>query len=326
MTLKDIAAEVGVSVGTVSKAFAGSGEIGEETKQKIFDTAKKNGCYEKYKKEIYGKKVISIICPELGSEFYTRIIDELEKYLFEKYGAVVNVSVSRFSAERERELFEYHAFVQKSDGIILLGSGTKITNSAYVPMIVMDSASDNFEKMGWDMKNAIGEAVKYLKDRGHKKIGYVGEALTGTKYEYYISAMRKYGLEINENHIKVSTKRFEHGGYEAMKAILENGELPTAVVAAYDYMAIGAIQCIKERGLSVPEDISVMGIDNISADSYLDTPLTSIHVPTNGLFETLADVLMKKIDNKYYVSGSEFVVQCGIIERESVAEITEIPS
>lgn len=322
MTLKDIAAEVGVSVGTVSKAFADSREVGTETKEKIFSVAKKYGCYEKYKKDVYSKKVIAIICPELESEFYTRIIDEFEKYLCKKYGAVVVISISRFSAEREKELFEYHAFIQKVNGIVLIGSGRKIINSGYVPMIMMDTEASNFDKVGWDMKKAITEAVKYLKCKGHRKIGFIGEKRTKTKCNHYISAMRECGLDIDDRFVQVSQKRFEKGGYEAMKNILAQEELPTAVIAAYDYMAIGAIRCIKENGKKVPEDISVMGIDNISADQYLDIPLTSIHIPVDSLFEAAADILMKKIGNKYYISDGNIIAQCGIIERKSVKDIT----
>ena len=119
---------------------------------------------------------------------------------------------------------------------------------------------------------------------------------------------------------------FEDGGYEAMSEIISGGVLPTAIIAAYDYMAIGAIRCIKEHGLSVPGDISVMGIDNISADRYLDIPLTSIHIPFDNLFESAADMLMKKINNKYYVSDSDVIAQCGIIERKSVRDIRETRS
>lgn len=322
MTLKDIAEEAGVSVGTVSKAFSNSNEVSAKTKEKIFSVAKKYGCYEKYKKDGYSQRVIAIICPELESELYTGIADGFEKYLHSKYGAVVNISVSRFNADRERELFEYHAFVQKVDGILLIGGGEKIVNSGYVPMIMMDTQVKNFDKVGWDMKKAISEAVNYLKLKGHRKIGFIGEKRTHMKYEYYISAMRKYGLEVDENFVKISTKRFEKGGFEAMKAILAKDVLPTAVIAAYDYMAIGAIRCIKESGMSVPDDISVMGIDNIYADQYLDTPLTSIHIPVDSLFEAAADILMKKINNKYYVSDGNIVAQCGIIERQSVKDIT----
>ncbi len=326
MTLKDIAKEAGVSVGTVSKAFAGSDEIGIKTRERIFDIAKRNGCYEKYKKDKYSQKVIAIICPELGSEFYTRIVDEFEKHLNGKYGAVVNISISRFDSERERELFEYHAFVQKADGIIVIGAAEKIVNSGYVPMILMDTESKNFDKVGWDMKKAIMEAVKYLKDRGHTEIGYIGEKRTHGKYTGYVSAMKAYGLALKSEYVKVSERRFEDGGYEAMSEIISGGVLPTAIIAAYDYMAIGAIRCIKEHGLSVPGDISVMGIDNISADRYLDIPLTSIHIPFDNLFESAADMLMKKINNKYYVSDSDVIAQCGIIERKSVRDIRETRS
>lgn len=322
MTLKDIAHHAGVSVATVSKAFAGSCEISRETKDKIFEIAKAFGCYEKYYKEKYSKKVVAVICPELSSEFYGRIVDSLEKRLSE-YGAVTVVSVSHFDSETEKNLFEYHAFIQKADGIIIIGKAEKIINSNNVPAVVVHSDSKNIDCISFDMENAMKEAVRYLKDNGHNKIGFIGEMYTIGKYEHFISAMKTYGLKIEDEHIEISLSRYEEAGYEAMESVLKRKNVPTAVIAAYDYMAMGAMRCIKEHGLKVPDDISVIGMDDISADSYLDTPLTSIRVHVNGIDETAVDILMKKINNKYYRTGSNIIAKGGFVERKSVKNLKE---
>lgn len=325
MTLKKLSELTGVSVSTISKAFAESSEISEKTKKIIFDTAKSEGCFEKYYKGKYNKKVIAIICPEINSEFYSRKIAVLER-LAGEMGAIAVVSVSNFDTNREKELFEYHSFLQKADGIILIGSGVEIVDSRDVPAVAI-GASDkmkNIDCIGSDLETAVSDAVKYLKENGHRKIGFAGEGKTRGKFELVKRMLEEYGLEIEDKNVFIRKKRFEDAGYECGMQIIKKSADITAVFAAYDYIAIGIIDCLTKHGIKVPQDISVIGMDDISAASYGGIELTSINDPVEKQCSEAIELLKKKMDNKYAYSKKKIVIKSELVKRKTVCRAKTI--
>ena len=108
MNLETLAKLAEVSVGTVSKAFSGSKEISEDTKDRIFALAKEHGCFDKYNKNRFEKKVVAVLCPEIKSEYYTTIATLLERQIT-SHGGIMLLSTTEFSEEREMTLFSYYA-------------------------------------------------------------------------------------------------------------------------------------------------------------------------------------------------------------------------
>ena len=160
----------------------------------------------------------------------------------------------------------------------------------------------------------MDDVITYLKENGHTEIGFVGEPLTVGKNECFKEAMRSHALLLNEDYIKTSSLRFEEAGIQVMdRWFEEKSELPTAIIAAYDYIAIGIIKSIIRHGLKVPEDISVIGMDDIAVGNYLETPISTIKGNTELCCRKAAEIIMKKIKNRYYseslVVPSEFVVR-----------------
>lgn len=322
MSLKALAESTGFSVSTVSKVLSGKSEISDKTREIIIKKAKEMGIYEKYSKCRPGTYTVALIVPEFKSEYYTGIIADFSECL-KKRGAVLVVAESGFDPECAKTLFSYFAYSANTDGIIIMSDASKIKNPDKFPALIFgaDSADPLYDCVRFDIENAVASLVKYLKDNGHKRIAYIGEELTATKNDYFISAMQKAGLLIDRNLIKISTLRFEKAGYVSMNEILEGREHPTAVVAAYDYIAIGAIKSIREHSLKVPDDISVVGMDNISAGETLSTPLTSVAVSPHENIDALMDLLFKKIDNKYIRIKSDTLVNSRLVERKSVKKI-----
>ena len=205
-----------------------------------------------------------------------------------------------------------------------MSDASLVKNPDRFPTLIIgtDSPELTYDCVQFDIENAVISLVKYLKDNGHRKIAYIGEELTTKKNDCFISAMRRLALTVDRDLIKINSLRFEAAGYAAMNEILESKKRPTAVVAAYDYVAIGAIKSIREHSLKVPDDISVVGMDNISAGETLSTPLTSVSVSPHEGTDTIIDMLLKKIDNKYIRIKSDTMVHPKLIERESVKKIT----
>lgn len=313
MNLNTLAKLCGVSAATVSKAFSGSEEISEDTRNKIFEIAKQHGVYDRYNKNKYDKKVIAVICPELNSDYYNRYVTLLDKEIT-ALGGIMTVSVSNFDADREKTLISYYSSYCKADGIITVNQKCRVGSEIGIPIVAIGPGknADTADKI--ENTNVMDDVITYLKENGHTEIGFVGEPLTVGKNECFKEAMRSHALLLNEDYIKTSSLRFEEAGIQVMdRWFEEKSELPTAIIAAYDYIAIGIIKSIIRHGLKVPEDISVIGMDDIAVGNYLETPISTIKGNTELCCRKAAEIIMKKIKNRYYseslVVPSEFVVR-----------------
>lgn len=313
MNLNTLAKLCGVSAATVSKAFSGSEEISEETRNKIFEIAKQHGVYDRYNKNKYDKKVIAVICPELNSDYYNKYVTLLDKEIT-KLGGIMTVSVSNFDAEREKTLISYYSSYCKADGIITVNQKCRADSNIGIPIVAIGPSRSAEIADKIENTNVMDNIIAYLKENGHTDIGFVGEPLTVSKTEHFKDAMRSHALLLNENYIKTSSLRFEEAGIQVMdRWFEEKSELPTAIIAAYDYIAIGIIKSIQRHGLKVPEDISVIGMDDITVGNYLETPISTIKSNTELSCRKAAEIIMKKIQNQYYseslVVPSEFIVR-----------------
>lgn len=324
MTLEKLAKAAGVSVSTVSKAFSESTEISEKTRLHIFDLAKQYGCFEKYYKPKYGKYTVAVICPEVKSAYYSAILTKLEDGI-SKMGASMMLSLSNFSEKTVGEHIHYYTNFAHADAIIVIGKLPPIQAVPEVPIIAFDSSHSenrNIEYIHINLESAINDAVAYLKECGHRKIGFIGETLTAAKLKLFYKAMRQNTLSVNEDYIHTSIMRFEDAGYQCMDSILKLSDRPTAIIAAYDEIALGAILKIRESGYDVPKDFSIIGMDDITVVSYLNVPLTSIKLHIDELCLACIDATFKKIKNKYYISKTKAEIPSSLVIRNSVRKIT----
>lgn len=317
MTMKQLASLAGVSVSTVSKAFSSNHEIPEGTRQRIFEIAKKQGCYEKYCKTPFAKKVIAVICPEFHSGNYSQQLAALRKEI-EKRSAVMIAGSSEFNEDSTNELVSYFTENAKVDGIIVIDNIKQKTIHS-VPIVVIGD-SEIYDSIALSMKSAINDAVESLIQSGHKQIAFVGEQLTKSKCRNFIQAMEKSGIRVDYDYIVESDCRFEEAGYDGMKKIFSKGKIPTAVVAAYDNIAMGAMKCIREYGLKIPEDISVIGMDDNREVAYLEVPMTSITPYYEDLSEIAVDLLFEKIENKNSDKNKTIRVSAELVKRESTGK------
>ena len=138
----------------------------------------------------------------------------------------------------------------------------------------------------------------YLIKNNVDAIGFIGERLTNRKLDIFRQALKEKEIVLNENYISISEERFEAGGYSAMENLFSKKQLPRAVICAYDNMAIGAIKCIYDHGLTVPDDIAVLGMDDISQTKFLNPPLASISKHTEEMCRIASQALIKQINGE----------------------------
>lgn len=317
ITLSKIAKLAHVSVSTVSKAFSMSKEVNPETRELIFKIAKENHCFKKYYNAKYPKIVIAVICPEFDSIYYAKWLSEIQKYAG-KYNWEITVATTNFNSETEEKIIEYYTNYTEVDGIIIINKVSKTIEKSEIPIISIGKRSIDKEDMiiRFDYKSAYYKLFEILKERKIKKVGFVGDTHTRTKFNFVKELIEKNNME-NEDDLNGNVEnRFEMGGYEGMEKILSTGKIPDAVICAYDSMALGAMRCLKDKNIKVPEQISIIGMDNIEAGKYTVPTLSSIGFDISFASKTAVDNLMNILNGKPYIK--EAVIKSELHIRESI--------
>lgn len=333
VTIKDVAKKAGVSIASVSRVINDSKPVAPETKEKILKVIeetgyKPNAMARGLKKNESG--LIGLITPDMENGTFAELVKGIESVI-EKNS--MNLIVSNSKGEIERELKELHIFKeQQLDGIIF--SGVKFTkkHKEYfdrykVPTVIV---SQKFPGSGLpyvDINNfeAAYQAVKYLINNNHSKIALIHGPLYDKsageeRYNGYFEALKEAEIEISDNYIKKGDFTIQ-SGYQAMEEILnENNKLPTAVFAASDRMAIGVLDCCLDNGISVPEDISIMGFDDIELATVVRPKLTTINVDHSEIGKKAVELLVDKIKNGKHESPF-YEVGFKLRERETVSTL-----
>ena len=294
MTLSRIAQLAHVSLSTVSKAFSGSSEVNEQTRRMIFDIAQQHGCFQKFYNAKYPKYVIAVLCPEFSSLHYMMYLDAIQKQL-EQHNCEICMASTNFSAEKEQELLEYYYKYSRVDGIIGINLLADPAPQMEIPVILVAAHNPSASAVLLDSQSALEKAVTHLVHSRVNSIGFIGESLTTQKAQLVQQVLNRHGLSLAESLAVTTDRRFEDGGYSAMEELFKRGTLPRALICAYDYMAIGAIRCILDHGLHIPDDIAVLGMDDIPEARYLNPPLASIAYPVQQAGETAASMMLRQL-------------------------------
>ncbi|MNN59834.1 HTH-type transcriptional repressor PurR [compost metagenome] len=171
--------------------------------------------------------------------------------------------------------------------------------------------SDNFQ--------IASKVVEHFYLLGYRELGFIGSTgdsdISNQREAGYIKAIESFGLTLNPQWFAHGDDFFEPSGYAAMQRLLGSGSLPQAVFAASDLLALGAIRALKEHGLRIPEDVAVIGCDDIEACKYTSPTLTTIRQNKERLGVLAAHMLFDLINNQS--EGGSFVVEPALIIRES---------
>ncbi|MBQ4082125.1 MAG: LacI family DNA-binding transcriptional regulator [Clostridia bacterium] len=314
--MKELAKLANTSVSTVSKAFRDADDVSQETKEHIFDIAKQHGCYGKFYQGKYHKKVIALVCPEIAGNYYSIFVQILQK-LIEDAGGICLISTTEFNNQKQAELIEYYASYLQVDGLIVFGLKETLKKGYDIPIVSLFASKDcNVDSVNVDMESAMWEAVELLLQYGHRQIAFISEKLTLGKMELFQKIMAENKLDADLT--AESDQRFEQAGIDGINTLLQLKKPFTAVICAYDHIAFGAIKQLKRNGFRVPQDCSVIGMDNISMDNFSDPSLTSIDTKPQEVCSIAWDLLQKKMENKYFKAKQSILIRSGLILRESV--------
>lgn len=330
--LKDIAQMAGVNISTVSRALNDSNEVSDEKKQEIRNIAASlNYTPNYYAKALAGKetKTVGVIVPEISSNYYATMIGAIEMGL-QDHGYSLIIGMSHHEWKLENHYLNVF-WNRKVDGILIAGSmHNEITptinriHSDNIPIVLIHSFIDyqNYDYVAIDDSYGIGQAIQLFKKQGHRHIGYIASELASRfRLQILKKIIHDNGLILNEKHIKIGKEANEYCGYKYMKELINEGDMPTAILAAYDDIAVGAMRALYEYKYRVPEDISIIGYDNIRQSAFLRCPLTTISPPVEKMAKTCLDILFQKIEDKNLKTIQHISLNSELIIRESTTKI-----
>lgn len=328
VTIKDIAAITGVSTTTVSQILNNKGErFSEDTRQKVLKAVEEHD----YNPDYFAKnmvqrqsKTIGMIVPDVTDFFFSKVIEGVETYLTKK-DYMILLCNSNHSAEREKNYIKQ--LRNRSVAGIILASPNSIeleSNLKDSPYILIDRGINTREEGNLLVKEYEGvyEAIQHLIDNGHKKIGMLtnesGYYEMTERYQAYANCLVDNEVVVDKTYIEDGPVTIE-GGYTSAKRLLEKTEV-TALCCGNDQMAIGAYRAAYEKGLRIPEDLSIIGFDDIEIVSYLNPPLTTVAQPTFDIGYTAATYLLGAIEHpEQPIPNKTFETK--FIERDSVSVI-----
>lgn len=326
ITIKDVAREAGVSIATVSNAINDIDVLKPETKRHVLEVAERL----RYIPNINGRglkaaktKVVGLFVSYIESSYYGVLAEAIFNEC-QRQGYELVVHVSHQGRNMMRDILG-----QRVDGAVILSNRIEkddvdVLIDAGIPTIFLDRevAADRAGSVLFDSYNDGAMAAKYLLDKGFKTLGYIMGIIKSyddnKRYEGFKKTIEANGLKLKEEY--VWNGGFERKlSYEAAKNFLKKGiELPDAVFAANDWSAIGYMEALKEEGIKVPDDVSVIGCDDIDYCQWFNPTLTTIRTEykKQGLYA--AQKLIGMIENKE--KGSIIKLDSKIIERESVQQ------
>lgn len=284
-TIKDVAKLAGVAVSTVSYAMNNSPKISEETKRKVYRAAKElnfrpSGAARNLKKR--KTQTIGLFLYDLGGPFYSQVIEGVQEVVASHgFNLVVCSTYGGENSSAHRFMLE-----QFVDGAIIMGSSIsdslilQVASESF-PIVVLDRElkGDYVHNVLITYEQGAYDAVTHLIKLGRRKIEFLSGPVTSfdnsLRYNGYKRALEDHGLKVPKK-ISMFGRCLEVGGYQAAKVMLAGSQLPDAIFSANDEMAIGAIRAMTEVGVQVPDDMAVVGFDNINLGPYVTPPLTTI--------------------------------------------------
>ncbi|GAW29434.1 LacI family DNA-binding transcriptional regulator [Carboxydocella sp. ULO1] len=334
VTIKDVAREAGVSVSTVSRVLNNSKPVSSEIRARVLAAVNKlNFQPNSLARSLVLKKtrLIGVLVPDIANPFFPVAIAGIEE-IASMYG--YNILLFNTFGQIEKELQYLNILKEKQvDGIIKMSTQVTEKHEEYfastsIPMVVTSNCTEREDVpcVVIDDVRAAYDATSYLISLGHKRIGMISGPLDDSagrdRFLGYQQAMLEHKLNIDFNLLKQGNFKVE-SGKKAMEEILRTvarEELPTAIFAANDEMAIGAIGVLLDNGLRVPEDISVMGFDDIFIAPVFRPALTTVKQPIYDIGAVAARKLVKLIEGEK-LSETKTVLPYHIIERNSCRRI-----
>lgn len=311
-TIKDIAKNLNLSPSTVSRALRDHPDISSATKKQVITLAKKldyhpNNIAQSLKKR--RSNTIGVIVPEIKHHFFSSVISGVEEVA---YQVGYTIMVCQSNESYEREVVNTRALVSNRVAGLLVSISQTTENSEHfrllqrqgIPFAFFDRVREDIKtsKVVVDDFDGAFQAVEHLIVSGYKRIAHIAGpphlSISRDRFEGYRTALKKYNIKTQKNLI-VHGGLNEEDGICGFQKLLQLEQLPDAIFAVNDPVAIGAFMQIKENGLIIPDDIAIVGFSDNPISSLIDPPLTTIAQPSYEMGKVAAKLLLEQIENEH---------------------------
>jgi LacI family transcriptional regulator len=285
--IKDVARAAGVSVTSVSRVLNGEKYVSEQIKQKVNEAIHSLGYAPSHIARSLKRqktKLIGVIVANITNNFFSTILSSIEETITEHN---YNLLVCNIMENLDKELRYLQTFHEmRVDGIIIMHEKTndeirRFFQQTKIPLMFCTSPDPDFPSVSVDDDEASYDATRFLYDLGHRRIAFIGGDLEDPFEQRWVR-FGDYQVQ---------------SGYDQMKAILQSGSRPTAVFAASDDMAFGAMNCLHDCGFQVPEQVSVIGFDGSQLTELARPKLTSMQQPFEMLGRLSVEHLLQAIED-----------------------------
>jgi DNA-binding LacI/PurR family transcriptional regulator len=333
VTLKDIAEALGISVTTVSRALNGQGRISSATRERVLQKALEMG-YD-VKPGLGRRDDTRHICIVFnarlqslsGDPFYSTVMVGVENEC-QKYG--YKVFLQTIGKPDDRTVRELHQAV-RVDGLIFVGADVypSIVRQAKqygIPAVLIDNWMPEMavDAVVTDNRGGVMRLVNYLVSQGHKRIGFIGGPLSHRslqeRYDGYRAALRENGITCQHEWGWIHSQPGPQvdQGREGMEALLARGLPVTAVITDNDSTAFGVLQACAQAGVKVPDDLSLVGFDNVELSEFVNPPLTTVHIPKQRMGAIAARRLHELMEGQDADVAMRIILGTELIIRQSV--------
>ena len=310
MTIKDLSAQTGYSVGTISRVLNNQPNVSEKARKAILAAAEASGFQlntnAKQLKQQHSNTILAVV-KGTSNQFFAGLVESIQKRLINTtYPLVVD-----YIDEDDNEVRSAVQLCRekKPRGVLFLGANRQNLEADFgkidVPCVVVtNSAADlgfpNLSSVASDDRQATRDAIDALAEMGHRRFVVIGgehrvSGTAGKRYEGCLEAFRANGIAFDEDQDYEAVRFSYEEGYRAAEHLLDRGRQFTALFAMADVMAIGAIRALTDRGLKVPEDVSVMGFDGLKLADYMVPKLSTVRQDVDALAEVSIRILLDNI-------------------------------
>jgi LacI family transcriptional regulator len=334
VSLKDISVRCGVSVATVSKALNGHKDVSAATREKLLKAAKEMGYFPNSQaralKTNRTHNLGVMFLDEAGSglthEFFAKLLNSF-KTKAESLGYDITF-ISRSMGKNRMSTYE-HCKYRNVDGVII--ACTDFTSqdvyevvNGDIPIVTIDHIFDCRTAVMSNNEKGMQKLVEYAASMGHTQIGYIQgnrSSVADKRLAGFCKACIRHGININNDWIVTGDYHNPDKTYELTKKLLSQTDRPTCIFMPDDYSAIGGYNAIKDLGLSIPDDISVVGYDGIAYSQLISPKLTTYSQDTTKIGEIAAQQLVELIENPQTTFTEVITVDGSLIEGDSVAKL-----
>lgn len=302
--IQEVAKMAGVSPSTVSRALNGFPGISEKTRQKVIEIAKKLNYKPNYRGQILttkSTKNIGLLITDITNPFFPELVRGAEETASES-GYTILLGNTSESIDKETSYLEFFSR-GPVDGVII--SASRISNEHIIslaeeglPIVVINRILEHpkISYVSTDMEKGGYIATKHLIELGHTKIAFINGPSHSEAAERRLSGYKK---ALAESKIRYDSKLVSfnvpvaESGYKEATRLLNTEDPPTAIFTYNDLMAFGVIRAVKDLGVRIPDDLSIVGYDDIFFSSFTDPPLTTIRQPKEKLGKKAVELLLK---------------------------------